>query len=146
MDQRHLKLPVNFANLINNRDSSRCRQAGESVAQHIQLLLTTRLGENRFDPSYGCAIWDLDFELIISEGTWKEQFRIAVLDAVLNYERRIEQVHAEVNLEVVERTYGMRRQPEVRRKAVVFIKGKLVETGEQFSFKTELFLSPLSVE
>lgn len=146
MDQRHLKLPVNFNSLLNGRDMPKCRQTGESIAQHIQLLLTTRLGENRFDPYYGCAIWDLDFELIISEGSWKEKFRVAVVEAILNYEKRLEQVHVEVNLENIERHFGMRKQPEVRRKAIVFVKGKLIDTGEQFSFKTELFLAPLSVE
>lgn len=123
----------------------KCRQTGESIAQHIQMLLTTKPGENRYDTAYGCAIWDLDFELIISEGTWKEKFRLAVIDSIMNYERRIEQVHVEVDLNAVER-FGLRGQPEIKRKAIVFVKGKLAETGEQFSFKTELLLSPLSIE
>jgi phage baseplate assembly protein W len=145
MDQRHLKLPVDLSSFLTGDDMPKCRQGAESIAQHIQLLLTTRPGENRYDADYGCSIWDLDFELIISEGTWKEKFRLAVMDAILNYERRLEQVYVEVNLNAVER-FGLRKRPEVRRKAVVFVKAQLVETGEQFSFKTELYLSPLTVE
>ncbi|PZF73600.1 GPW/gp25 family protein [Taibaiella soli] len=145
MDQRHLKLPINVSNFLAGEDAPKCRQGAESIAQHIQLLLTTRPGEHRFDPDYGCSIWDIDFELIVSEGTWKEKFRLAVLDAILNYERRIEQIYVEVSLSAVER-FGLRKRPEVRRKAIVFIKAQLVETSEQFSFKTELYLSPLTVE
>jgi phage baseplate assembly protein W len=145
MDQRHLKLPVQFGSFLSGADMPRCRQAGESIAQHIQMLLTTRPGENRFDTGYGCAIWDLDFELIISEGTWKETFRLSVIESVRKYEQRIEQVFVDIGLNNIER-FGFRGQPEIRRKATVFIKAKIVETGEPFTFKTELMLSPLSIE
>lgn len=145
MDQRHLKLPVDLSSFLTGEHMPKCREIEESIAQHIQLLLTTRPGENRFDANYGCAIWDLDFELIISEGTWREKFRLAVMDVILNYERRLEQVYVEVNLNAVER-FGLRKRPEVRRKAVVYVKAQQVETGEPFSFRTELYLSPLTVE
>lgn len=145
MDQRHLKLPVRFGSFLSGADMPKCRQAGESIAQHIQMLLTTRPGENRFDTDYGCAIWDLDFELIISEGTWKEKFRLSVIDSIARYEQRIEQVLVEIGLTAIER-FGIRGQPEMKRKATVFIRAKIVETGEPFSFKTELMLSPLSIE
>lgn len=145
MDQRHLRLPVQFGNFLSGADLPRCQQTGESIAQHIQMLLTTRPGENRFDAGYGCAIWDLDFELIISEGTWKEQFRLSIISAIANYEPRLTGVFAEVNLDAVER-FGLRGQPEIKRKAMVFIRAVLIETGEPFTFRTELFLSPLSIE
>lgn len=145
LDQRHLRLPVQFGSFLSGADMPKCRQAGESIAQHIQMLLTTRPGENRFDDAYGCAIWDLDFELIVSEGTWKEKFRLAIIDSITHYEPRIDQVYAEVNLDAIER-FGLRGQPEIKRKAAVFIRGRIVETGEPFTFKTELLLSPLSIE
>lgn len=146
MDNRHLRLPVNFGDLMRGRELERCRAVPESISQHIHLLLTTRPGENRFDPDYGCAIWDLDFELIISEGTWKETFRASVVEALFQYEKRLDAVQVDVGLETIERVFGMRRQPEVRRKAVVMVRATMVETGEPFSFRTELYLSPLSVE
>jgi len=146
MDTRHLRLPVAFGNLMRGRELERCQTVPDSISQHIHLLLTTRPGESRFDPEFGCAVWDLDFELIISEGTWKETFRVSVLDAILKFEKRLEDPRVEVALETVERVFGMRRQPEVRRKAIVVVHATMVETGEPFSFRTELYLSPLSVE
>ena len=145
MDERHLCLPVQFNSFLSGAEMPRCRQNGESIAQHLQMLLTTKTGENRFDTAYGCSIWDLDFELIMSEGTWKEQFRLAVIESVMNYEPRIENVFVEIDLNAIER-YGLKGQPDIKRRAQVFIRARIAETGEPFSFKTELMLSPLSVE
>ncbi len=145
MEERHLRLPVQFSGFLSGAEMPRCRQSGESIAQHLQMLLTTKPGENRFDTAYGCAIWDLDFELIMSEGTWKEQFRLAVIESITAYEPRIEGVVVEIDLNAIER-YGRKGQPDIKRRAQVFLKARIKETGEPFSFKTELMLSPLSVE
>jgi phage baseplate assembly protein W len=145
MQEPYLKFPVRFSKVMEGRELPLCADTGDSIAQYIQLLLFTRPGENRFDPQFGCAIWDLDFELVVNEGSWKESFRLAVAESILRYEKRIEHVRVEINIETVERQIGIKKRPELRRKAVVHIRSRLVETGEYFTFRTELFLSPLSV-
>lgn len=145
MQDNYLKFPIRFSKVLEGKELTNCADMGDSIAQYIQLLLITRPGENRFDPQFGCAIWDMDFELVVNEGTWKEGFRLAVSNAILRYEKRIENVKVEVNIETVERHIGIKKRPELRRKAVVYIRANIVETGEYFTFSTELFLSPLSV-
>jgi len=145
MQENYLKFPVRFSKVLEGRELITCSDVGDSIAQYIQLLLITRPGENRFDPQFGCAIWDLDFELVVNEGTWKEGFRVAVVDAIRQYEKRIENVKVDLNIETVERHIGIKKRPELRRRAMVYIRANIVETGEYFTFSTQLFLSPLSV-
>ena len=75
MKQKYYKLPVRLEKLFEGdiRQLERCSEL-ESIDQHIELLLTTCPGEHRFDPKYGCRIWELDFERIVSTEQWKELF------------------------------------------------------------------------
>ncbi|MDJ1469688.1 GPW/gp25 family protein [Cytophagaceae bacterium DM2B3-1] len=145
MHSNYLKFPIRFSKMLEGKELDTCLDTGDSIAQYLQLLLITRPGENCFDPQFGCAIWDMDFELIVNEGTWKEGFRLAVADAIVRYEKRLENVRVEISIETVERHIGVKKRPELRRKAIVYIRANMVQTGEQFTFSTELFLSPLSV-
>ena len=83
MKQKYYKLPVRLEKLFEGdiRQLERCSEL-ESIDQHIELLLTTCPGEHRFDPKYGCRIWELDFERIVSTEQWKELFTGYVMQAI----------------------------------------------------------------
>lgn len=59
MKQKYYKLPVRLEKLFEGdiRQLERCSEL-ESIDQHIELLLTTCPGEHRFDPKYGCRIYN----------------------------------------------------------------------------------------
>ncbi len=141
----YYKMPFDCGDIINGKDAPTCT-LGESIAQNIQLLITTKLGENRYNPNYGNAIWELEFEKAVSESKWTEDFRKAVFDVVTTYEPRIRKAYVEIHSELVEKTWPMRNYTEIKKKVTVLIKANLTETGENFSFKTELFLSPMSID
>jgi len=141
----YYKLPFNFGQVINGKDAETC-SLGENIAQHIQLLITTKFGENHFDPKYGNAIWELEFERAVNESKWTDSFKQAVIDVIMQYEQRITKVHAEIRAELIEKTWDMRNYTEIKKKVTILIKAILTDTGEKFSFKTELFLSPMSVD
>lgn len=65
MKQKYYKLPVRLEKLFegDTRQLERCSEL-ESIDQHIELLLTTYPGEHRFDPKYGCRIWELDLSAL----------------------------------------------------------------------------------
>ena len=50
------------------------------------------------------------------------------------------------HISFVEHTYETRNFTEVKKKVRVAINAKLEATGENFSFATELFLSPMSID
>ncbi|TDO24918.1 GPW/gp25 family protein [Pedobacter duraquae] len=117
---------------------------GKSISNHIELIIFTRYGENRHNHDFGCEIWDLDFELIVSEAIWEEKFRKSLLKSIIGYEQRIDQVEVEVHISEVENVYPLRKITEIKKKVDITVRGKIRTTGEKYYFNIALFLSPLS--
>jgi phage baseplate assembly protein W len=117
---------------------------GKSISNHIELIIFTRFGEHRFHNDFGCEIWDLDFELIVSESIWEEKFRKSLLKSITDYEFRIYNTAVEVRITEVENIYPLRKITEIKKKVDISVRALIKTTGEKYFFNTALFLSPLS--
>ncbi|WP_029281960.1 GPW/gp25 family protein [Pedobacter sp. R20-19] len=117
---------------------------GKSISNHIELIIFTRYGEHRFRNDFGCEIWDLDFELIVSESLWEEKFRKSLLKSITDYEFRIDHIAVEVRITEVENVYPLRKITEIKKKVDITVRAQIKTTGEKYFFNTALFLSPLS--
>jgi phage baseplate assembly protein W len=137
------KKPFRLGNIFQGQDLDK-QDIGASISQYIELIIFTRYGEHRFKPDFGCEIWDLDFELIISESMWEEKLRQSLLRSITRYEQRIYNVQIEVHIKEVNKFYPLRNVTEIKKKVEIIVKGKMQQTGENYSFNISLFLSPLS--
>jgi phage baseplate assembly protein W len=137
------KKPFKLNNIFNGQDIDK-QDVGGSISQYIELIIFTRYGEHRFKPDFGCEIWDLDFELIISESMWEEKLRQSLLRSITQYEKRIYDVHIDVHIKEVNKFYPLRNVSEIKKKVEIVVSGKMQQTGENYVFTTSLFLSPLS--
>lgn len=137
------KYPLSFSNIFENKDMMRCG-LGESISQNIQLIITSSHGEHRYNERFGCKIWDMDFELAMSQGMWEEQLRQSLHLGVTEFEKRIEQVQIEVKISEVEDFQPIRKYIAIKRKVDILVKAIIVETGEKYNFHTDLFLSPVT--
>ncbi|SHF30067.1 GPW/gp25 family protein [Pedobacter caeni] len=135
--------PFRLKNIFENKDLAEA-DIGKSISQNIELIIFTRYGEHRHNRNFGCEIWDLDFELIVSETTWEEKFRQSLLRSITNYEPRLYQVEVEIKMSEVEKIFSIRNVTEIKKKVDISIWGKMNITGEKYYFNTGLFLSPLS--
>ncbi|WP_348620444.1 GPW/gp25 family protein [Pedobacter lusitanus] len=135
--------PFRLKNILENKDLAET-DLGKSISQNIELIIFTRFGEHRHNKNFGCEIWDLDFELIVSETTWEEKFRQSLLRSITEYERRLYQVEVEIKMTEVEKKFSLRNVTEIKKKVDISIWGKMNITGEKYYFNTGLFLSPLS--
>ena len=135
--------PLKFAQLFSNKELATTSQ-GKSISQQIELLIFTRFGEHRHDHNFGCEIWDLDFELIVSESLWEEKFRKSLLKSITDYEFRIDHIAVEVRITEVENVYPLRKITEIKKKVDITVRAQIKTTGEKYFFNTALFLSPLS--
>ncbi|PST83459.1 hypothetical protein C7T94_12920 [Pedobacter yulinensis] len=135
--------PFNFKNIFEQREFQEA-DLGKSISNNIQLIIFTRYGEHRFNPDFGCEIWDLDFELIVSETIWEEKFRKSLFRSITEYEKRLYDVTVEVKMSEVEKFYPQRNVTEIKKKVDIVVKGKINSTGEKYFFSTALFLSPLT--
>lgn len=141
----YYKLPFDFADIMAGHDAPECNLY-ESIAQHLQILVTTRYGENRYDANYGNGIWELEFEKGMGNAQWEEAFRKSVTETVDLYEPRLNNNKVTIHTELVEKNWPLKNYTEVKKKATVLIRSTLVGTGEIYSFKTEIYLSPLSID
>ena len=135
--------PIRFSHINNSQDLDK-QDLGASISQYIELIIFTRFGEHRYNPEFGCEIWDMDFELIMSETIWEEKLRQSLLRSISKFENRIYDIDIGVNITEINKFYPLRNVSEIKKKVDITIKGKLNKTGETYLFKTALFLSPLS--
>lgn len=134
--------PFRLKNILSNKELDKT-DPGKSISNNIELIISTRYGEHRFNRNYGCEIWDLDFELVVSERMWEERFRQSLLRSVTDYERRLYQVEVEIKMTEVEKMFFAKNVSEIKKKVEISVSGKMNTTGENYLFTTSLFLSPL---
>ncbi|WDF54402.1 GPW/gp25 family protein [Mucilaginibacter sp. KACC 22063] len=137
------KKPFRISNIFQGNDLDK-QDIGASISQYLELIIFTRYGEHRYMPDFGCEIWDLDFELIVSESTWEEKLRQSLLRSINKYEKRIYDVNIDVHIKEVTKFYPLRNVTEIKKQVEIVIRAKVQKTGENYFFSTALFLSPLS--
>ena len=146
MEQPSYQMPFNPLSVMTSEGSMRTCDLGESIAQNIMLLITTKKGENRYDENYGNDVWNTEFDNGISPSVWENIFVKSLHRQILDYEQRLANPDVKAHISFVEHTYETRNFTEVKKKVRVVIKAKMEATGENFSFATELFLSPMSID
>ena len=92
METKFCKLPLDFEALLNedvgNNHLASCNEI-DSIDQFIELLISTAPGEHTFDKEFGCEIFYLDFESIVSHTRWEGQFSEYITKAITRYEKRL---------------------------------------------------------
>ena len=146
MVQRYYELPINFEILISKNRELRTCDLKQSIAQNIYLIITSKYKENRYDESYGCELWDLDFELVSNENMWLEKIRRSVFNSVMKHEPRLYDVSVDIDITMDEQVTSLKSTRSVKKRLTIFVKGYVTKTGEPFEFNTNIYLSPLSLD
>lgn len=141
------KLPLNISTLLSDgyRSLPRCSEK-ESIDGNIELLFITCPGEHKFNLDYGCRIWELDFERIVSQKQWEEDFSRYLTDAINHYEPRLYDVEVKVLVGEVTLQDAVEDTTMIKKKADVFVSAVLVSTNEPCRFRYKIFLGPISSE
>ena len=139
-------MPLNFGALVQRNRDLPTASLGTSIAQNIFLIVSARYQEHRFDPEFGCEIWEKDFETITNQAVWQEQVNRSIVHSLRRYERRLDGI--EVDVRITEQPYhnpttGVH---SIKKKIMVTVKGIIKATGEPFSFSPQLYLSPISID
>lgn len=141
----YYKTPLALGTVIEGKELPVCDLL-TSVTKNLELIITTRFGEHRSDPTFGCEIWNLDFELIVSARLWEEKLRQSLLKSISTHESRLSDIDISVAITDMEKFNGIKQFVEIKKHVQIEIYGTLHKTGEPVHFKTNLFLSPLSVD
>ena len=147
METKFCKLPLNFEALL-NEDAGNNRLAScseiDSIDQFIELLISTAPGEHTFDKEFGCEIFYLDFESIVSHTRWEGQFSEYITKAITRYEKRLANVYVRVAIDDMTRQDNVSGAPTVKKRVQVYVYGSLVHTGEKRCFYYVIYLGPIS--
>jgi phage baseplate assembly protein W len=141
MSDTYYQLPLDLEGILERRRLPRC-SVQESIAQHMYLLLTTHFGEARFEPDFGCQVWEQDFEAMATM-RWKDRVQQSVEQAIQEFEPRLMQARVQVAVLDFELKGVSQR---IRRRLEVTITAALYRTREPFTFQASLFVAPLSVD
>lgn len=146
MDTPNYRMPFVPSALMTEGGSIDICDMGESIAHNIMLLITTKKGENRYDDNYGNDVWNLEFDNGVTSAVWESVFIKSLKRQIQEYEPRIVQPQVEAHIQFVEHSYDTKEHTEIKKKVRIAINAKMEATGERFSFSTELFLSPMSID
>jgi phage baseplate assembly protein W len=141
----YLKLPLDLATVMDGNELPTCDLV-QSITKNLELIIVSRFGEHRADQSFGCEIWDLDFELIVSAKLWEEKLRHSLLNSVTSHEHRLSAVEVDVEIADIEKFNLLKRFTEVKKRVDMLVSGIILKTGEPFIFRTNMFLSPLTMD
>jgi phage baseplate assembly protein W len=143
MKGQYYQLPLDLSRILQKKDMPVCNLE-ESVGQHIHLLITTVLGENKDDPDYGCQLWDTDFDIKATNNEIKEQVENAIRLAIIKYEKRLVQIR--VTAFVSQEELAMMSGKKIKKKIKVSVNGTLAKNNNPFHYSSYFFVSPLSFD
>jgi len=135
-------LPLRLDSIINKKFSPLC-SLQESIAQNLYLLITSDFKELRFDHTYGCSIWEQDFE-IMTNIKWKDALSNSLEETIKVHEERLKNFKVKVDIE--EYKFLSKEIIRVKRKLIIKISGYTLKTNEKFDFTEQIFIAPFSLE
>jgi predicted component of type VI protein secretion system len=113
----------------------------DSIAQWIHLLAVTRFGECRHDETFGCEIWEHDFENIGNSQKYKDELTRSITRTITEQEPRLNNIKVEIQIEQIE---IIARQRRIKMRISMKVRGALVMTNEPFVYTENFFVGPLS--
>ncbi len=145
---QYYKIPLSAVELFENRTLLKYNRIEESIADNIRLILTTAFGEYAFDATYGCSLWDGDFENISSDDRWKEKLSISIRKSIEQHEPRLTNVmvNTEIVQDEVKQQISNREINRIKRRVDVTVDARIALTDESFWGRQKLYVSPISLD
>jgi phage baseplate assembly protein W len=140
MNNPYYALPIKPGDLIHKKEQPRISLT-ESISAWIHLLLVTHFGEFKDDESFGCQIWEHDFENINNSQKFKEEVQKSILHSITAHEPRLTDIRLDLQIEQVEVLLQNRR---VKIRIGIRIRGTIMKTKEAFTHVESFFIGPLS--
>lgn len=132
--------PLKPADLIQKKEHPRI-PLRESVSREIHLIAITHFGEFKPDESFGCEIWEFDFENMTNSQLFKEQIKKSLKQTIEKHEPRLSQVRIDIQIQQVEFRVVNRR---TKNRITLKVDGVLTKTNEPFTYSENFFIGPLS--
>lgn len=141
----YYNIPLRLGSVMGGDELPLC-DTETSIQKHLGLIILTKFGEHRSDKEFGCEVWDLDFELIVSARLWEEKLRQSLMKSIVSHEKRLGSVEITISITDMEKYNVLKQFVEIKKRVDIQIDGLIKKTNEPFRFHTNLFLSPLTAD
>lgn len=115
----------------------------KSVKNYLNLIMTTHHGECMVNESFGCVIWDIDFDNLTKTSKLKEEMALSLKESITKNELRLKTVR--VDLKVTQHEFsGVEKLRRVKKRLDVKVSATIKQTNESFFCVEQFFIAPLS--
>ena len=142
MVSSYYNLPLKLDDIIQKNEHPKC-SLPESIARLIHLITITHFGECKHDESFGCEIWENDFEVITNTQLYKDRLSKSLKKVIEKHEPRLSGIRVSVQMEQID--YRVKNQ-RTKIRIQLNVRGMLTKTNESFSFSENFFIGPLSYQ
>ncbi len=146
MEAKLYQMPLSFETIMQRNKELPTVNLGTSIAQNIFLIISSKHNEHRFDPEWGCEIWERDFETINSPLVWQDQINRSIIKSLSRYETRLENVSVDTVITEQVYVHPTTKVHSIKKKIIANVKGTIKSTGEPFAYSPQLFISPISLD
>jgi phage baseplate assembly protein W len=144
--ERLYSIPYNFDLLSKKGSDLSGNSLFNSIAQNVNLIITSKFGSHRFNANYGCIIWNKDFEILEKNMKWEEEISNSIKDSILHNETRIEQVRLNTTFAEVLQESAVSKVKAIKKVINIEIRGVIKQGGQEFVYRKSLFVSPIILE
>ena len=127
----YYKLPIDFGGLMKKQDLAKIALE-DSISQSIYTLMTTVFGECKFDETYGCELWDTDFDLLKSDDELKVFVAKSLKNSIIQHEKRI--FLQDIEIKISEQNLGEINKKRIKKKVLVSVRAIVLETNRPFVY------------
>lgn len=144
----YYQIPFSALELFKNREFRKCEDLRRSIECNIELILRTSFGESTFDPTFGCSIWENDFDCMISPDQWNAKLAQSIKRSIQLHEPRLGNLVVTTNIieDEVKQQYNNNLVSRMKRRIDVRVRGNMVLTNEEFDGVAKLYVSPISID
>ena len=142
MVNTYYQLPLSTERILNKKESEYCT-IKQSIRGYIHLIITSHFGECTFDPSFGCSIWNIDFDNLTGTSKLRDTISESLSDSITSQEKRLKKVSIKVFIKQEEFT-GSKSLNRIKKRVDIAVTGVIKQTNESFTSKDSFFIAPLS--
>ncbi|MFC5045000.1 GPW/gp25 family protein [Aquimarina hainanensis] len=138
----YYKIPLDTSGIIKNEEVDKI-ELKQSIVNFIHLVTTSYYGECSFDESFGCSIWNIDFDNLASTNKLKNVIADSLVESITSHEKRLKNIKVEVDIqqEELNRHDSVNR---IKKRVDIVVNGILKQTNEPFSCLEKFYIAPLS--
>ncbi|MBQ4821284.1 GPW/gp25 family protein [Aquimarina sp. MMG016] len=142
MNISYYKLPLETSKITSNKELDKC-SIMQSIVGFIHLITTSYFGECTFDESFGCSIWNVDFDNLTSTNKLRNTISESLVESIIYQEKRLKKVNVEVMIEQ-EEFQNRGKLNRIKKRVDIKVVGVVSQTNEPFSCVERFYIAPLS--